>query len=360
MKYVVPIALISALFIQAAYSQKEIKRAMQKFPKVGAYEVLSGDFHIHTMHSDGKPTPAERVQEAWEYGYDVIAITDHGNYKSYNEAKPLADALGMTLIRGLESGMAGKEHLLLLNVPDNYQPLKSHSWDLERGEGKVYYQDELNKLKKMGAVVVYAHPHVGFNEVPNWGVENGIIVGLEVKNLSVGSGWNSINTHGTWCYPNGFKWALEKGIGVFANSDVHATRNNTGGYKSRTVTLLLAKNKSPKAVVDAIKNRRTIAWFDGMLWANESLMTTFMNDVVKAKQSVLDDGTAIVALQNLTPVTYKLTVMPSATGVEPLTLGAYESLLIKRTSAQQSIRIKWNNIYITPDENLINTYDLEI
>ena len=70
-----------------------------------------------------------------------------------------------------------------------------------------------------------------------------------------------------------------------------------------------------------------------------------MNDVVKVKQSILEDGTVIVTLQNLTPAAYKLTVMPSATGEEPLTLGAYESLLVKRTSAQQSIQIKWNNIY---------------
>ena len=46
-------------------------------PNIDGYVTLKGDFHIHTVFSDGTVWPTTRVQEAaWE-GLDVIAITDH-------------------------------------------------------------------------------------------------------------------------------------------------------------------------------------------------------------------------------------------------------------------------------------------
>ena len=45
-------------------------------PNIEGYRTLKGDFHVHTMFSDGTVWPTARVQEAiWE-GLDVLAITD--------------------------------------------------------------------------------------------------------------------------------------------------------------------------------------------------------------------------------------------------------------------------------------------
>lgn len=356
--------IISAVSMAAEYpippktEKAQIKRAMHSFPKVGKYEVLCGDFHIHTKYSDGKPSPVERVQEAWEYGYDVIAITDHGNFKAYAEAKPVADALGLLLIRGLETGMAGKEHLVALGVTADYKPIKPHAWDLTSGDGKVYYKDELNKLGKMGASVVYAHPHVGFEEVVRWGVDEGYIHGLEVKNTVVGSGWNTIQSHGTWCYPNGFKWAMDNGITVFANSDAHAVRADYGGMRERTVTLVLAKNRTNKAVMDAFRNHRTIAWFNGMLWGKESLLNDLMKSMIKVGQTIGADGTAWITIENMGPVSLQLSPLPATANQKPVSLGAYEKLLISRPAKAVNLEIKWDNIWINPDVNFQNLYRL--
>lgn len=46
-------------------------------PDTGGFKVLKGDFHIHTLFSDGDVMPADRVREAVQNGLDVIAITDH-------------------------------------------------------------------------------------------------------------------------------------------------------------------------------------------------------------------------------------------------------------------------------------------
>ena len=52
-------------------------------PNVNKYVVLKSDLHIHTIYSDGSVTPEYRVQEAWTDGLDVIAITDHVEYRKW-------------------------------------------------------------------------------------------------------------------------------------------------------------------------------------------------------------------------------------------------------------------------------------
>ena len=51
------------------------------FPKVNGKNVYKADFHIHTIYSDAEVTPDARVIEAWRDGLDVIAITDHMEYR---------------------------------------------------------------------------------------------------------------------------------------------------------------------------------------------------------------------------------------------------------------------------------------
>ncbi|MBR2858628.1 MAG: PHP domain-containing protein, partial [Alistipes sp.] len=50
-------------------------------PQVMGYNVYKADLHTHTIYSDGEMTPALRVNEAWCDGLDIIAITDHMEYR---------------------------------------------------------------------------------------------------------------------------------------------------------------------------------------------------------------------------------------------------------------------------------------
>jgi predicted metal-dependent phosphoesterase TrpH len=91
---------------------------------VDEFKVLKGDFHIHTLFSDGLVMPKDRITEAVDNGLDVIAITDHIEYRpylggnsassiklldrnddhnlSYDIAKPEADKQNLILVRGTE------------------------------------------------------------------------------------------------------------------------------------------------------------------------------------------------------------------------------------------------------------------
>ena len=337
-------------------AQAALKRPIHSFPRVGKYEVLCGDFHIHTIHSDGKPTPPERVLEAWEYGYDAIAITDHGNFRSYEQALPTAKSLGMILIRGLETGVAGKEHLVAIGVSEDYEPRNPHRWAEKEGEEQVFYQDQLPRIAKAGGIVIHAHPHVGFREPLRWGIEQGIIRGIEVKNAVVGSGWNTAESHGTWCYPWALEWAIEHNLAVFANSDAHAAR----GENKQPITLLFVEKRTDKGVLDAIRGRRTVAWFDGMLWGRESLLSDLILSVVQVRRTPDEDGGGWLRVANQGPVALKAVLQAECAPAGAVDIGPYEEVLVNCEDLPDTLTIRWENIWISPTENLCTSHDCRL
>lgn len=60
------------------------------------------DLHTHTTESDGSFTPEELMNEAARVGLSAIAITDHDSISGIKKAAPLANALGIELIPGVE------------------------------------------------------------------------------------------------------------------------------------------------------------------------------------------------------------------------------------------------------------------
>jgi len=331
------------------------KRPMHVFPRVGEYEVLCGDFHIHTPHSDGRLTGPERVLEAWRYGYDAIAITDHGNYKAYAEALPLAKSLGLILLRGLETGVHGKEHMVVIGISGDYGPRNPHHWAEKEGEERVFYQDQLRRIARDGGIVIQAHPHVGFREPLRWGIEQGIVRGVEVKNGVVGSGWATVETHGTWCYPWGFDWALEHNLAVFANSDTHAAR----GESDQPITLVFVKERTDKGVLDAVRGGRTVAWFNGMLWGRADLVSDLVQSLVNVRHTADENGSRWLRIENRGPVALKALLQAECTSDESIEIGPYEEALVNCDELQDTVSIRWENIWTSPKENLLTAHDCQ-
>ena len=54
-------------------------------PQVNGYNVYKADLHTHTICSDGRITPEQRVREAWQDGLDILAIADHMEYRRYEK-----------------------------------------------------------------------------------------------------------------------------------------------------------------------------------------------------------------------------------------------------------------------------------
>jgi len=316
------------------------------------YEVLRGDFHMHTTYSDGSLTPADRVVEAWRYGYDVIAITDHGTFAACEEARTVAEALGILLVRGMETGISGNEHYVALDFSADYEPRNPHNWSETAGQTQVFYRDQLRRLDEAGAFVLYAHPHVGLREPTLWGIDQAIIRGLEVKNDVVGLDWNTVESHGTWWYPFAFDWGGDHGLTLFANSDVHDARPDG----EHAVTLVLVKDRSVAGVMEALRAGRTLASFNNMLCAHEWVMDLLMSNMVKVGVTEAEDGTMFLRLDNAGPK--KLTAEFEGIPIGGVTLGAYQSMLVGLRRVPSAATISWKNLYTRPTANFASTHIL--
>ena len=60
------------------------------------------DLHIHSVYSDGTMTPAEIVADALRRGATGIAVCDHNVITGTLEARPIAEAAGLTYLPGVE------------------------------------------------------------------------------------------------------------------------------------------------------------------------------------------------------------------------------------------------------------------
>jgi len=87
-------------------------------PDVDGYKVLKGDFHIHTICSDGLSMPQDRVHEAVDNGLDVIAITDHTNCEPYAAYRDMLKMLSIKNRDGFDGEMIDRNLPYLLAKPE--------------------------------------------------------------------------------------------------------------------------------------------------------------------------------------------------------------------------------------------------
>lgn len=60
------------------------------------------DLHTHSTASDGLQTPSELVELAYQAGLTTIALTDHDTTNGLAEAQAAGEALGVTVLPGIE------------------------------------------------------------------------------------------------------------------------------------------------------------------------------------------------------------------------------------------------------------------
>lgn len=291
-------------------------------PQVNGYNVYKADLHSHTIFSDGKVTPEWRVEEAWQDGLDIVAITDHIENRPYvtrlpkylngvevqvqNEkeisvdlnasvrlAQDQARKLNMLLIPGAEISRPYKTvgHLNALFTTDN---------------NAIPAEDPLQALrnaKAQGALVQFNHPGTGrtsldLTEFEINAYKEGLIDGIEI-----------FNNNGF--YPKAIDRALEKGLYMSGNSDVHTTTDiaYSDATLSRNITLILAKEKTMEAVKDALVNRRTIAYGFDQIAGEESLIKDLFNACVTAEFVRLDSkGNTIFNLTNMSSLVFAASI----------------------------------------------------
>lgn len=274
--------------------------------QVNGYNVYKADLHAHTVYSDGSVTPQFRVKEAWRDGLDILAITDHIEYRpfegkiktylevkedktlnlniSVEEAKKEAEKWDIFIIPGSEITRSGSKigHFNALFTTDN---------------NKIYDEDPLKAIrnaKAQGAIVQHNHPgwvrtDINYTETEKAAYDEGLIDGVEVMNDYE-------------FYPGIVDRVRERNLFIAANTDIHtSTAESFNAHEyTRPMTLIFASERTEAGIREALESCRTLAFGFNTICGSEQLLKDFFAASIMVRK--ISDGRYM--LTNMTSVPY--------------------------------------------------------
>lgn len=301
---------VAALAYQS-FAHEPVTRARTEvnFPDIPGFVTLKGDFHVHTVFSDGLVWPSVRTDEAWREGLDAIAITDHIEYqphkadlstnhnRSFEIARDASKDLGVIVVKGSEITRKMPPGHLNAIFLTNSLPLAVTNW-----------HDAVKAAHDQGAFIFWNHP--GWerqitNGVVRWYpehtqmLEEGLLQGIEVVNSRE-------------YYPEAHRWAMEKKLTMLSNSDIHNPLNldyhvHSGDH--RPLTLIFAKERSAAAIKQALLARRTAVYSGDKLIGDEQFLRPLFErslEISKATLEIKAKGKALLHIRNNSDLDYEL------------------------------------------------------
>jgi hypothetical protein len=201
-----------------------------------------GDCHLHTVHSDGKRTPAETAAAAREAGLDFITTTEHNTTSGHGAWAGLWDE-DFLILCGEEITTRNGHVLALGTDPGTFVDWRYRARD-------DAFSRYAGRIRQAGGLVVPAHPNCPFVGCQwKFGYEDADAV--EVWNgpwttddeLAVATWDNMLVTP-----PSGRGW-----LPAMGNSDAHAEPQKVGLPQ----TVVHADDLSRKALLDGIRAGRS-------------------------------------------------------------------------------------------------------
>ncbi|MDR0473284.1 MAG: CehA/McbA family metallohydrolase [Treponema sp.] len=318
-------------------------------PNLNGYVTLKCDFHTHTVFSDGTVWPTVRIDEAYREGLDAIAITDHieswsrpfrndvvgSHNRSYEIAQAAARSRGIILVRGSE-------------ITRNMPPGHFNAIFLTDADAldKPNYMDVFRAAQAQNAFIFWNHPQWESQQPDTtlwWPehtqlLEQGMMHGIEVVNGAYS--------------PEAHSWCLEKKLTMFGNSDVHEPMQAFSFGNHRTMTLVFARSKTPEAIYEALKERRTAVYHNEYIIGEEIYLKELFESAVEI--SVVKTGnTARITFKNKSDLVFN---MKEASHDERLTyLRNYYNLYPYKIQPQstQSITVRLNDGIEGGDVNFV-------
>lgn len=349
---------------------REILREEFVLPEVNGYKVLKSDLHSHTIYSDGSVTPEYRVREAWVDGLDVLAITEHIEYRPW-EGKMISYLKGY--FPGEPNKAAANTILADLNVSNNAAIAAASGYgitiipgaEITRDQHKIGHYNALfvkdvntiydpdpavsmKKAREQGALIMHNHPgwirkNVDIIEFEKKVYDEGLIDGIEIMN-------------GSEFYPPIVSRAKDKKFFMAANTDIHGTTTMdyvAQGHR-RNMTFILAKDNTLPAIKEALKARRTLAYSFGTLAGEEQLIKDFFMACVKFETFKVDkNGKRTMRMINNTSMNFILRFGGNPVELRPFTSRnvsvakdkeltfTVENLWIPGDAKHPTIKLKW-------------------
>lgn len=387
-------ALVAAMSVSAQYYQdienKDMLRIRQprtlqrkhiNLPSIDGYTPYKADLHTHTVFSDGHLSMEGRVRDAWADGIDVMAVTEHLEYRPHENTF-------VKYLRGYTNGVNAKNTNLVsknrpasaadINVDFNY-PIKvarivaqkyemtiipgieitrrdgeaSHYNALFTTDNNAIYAPEtiesIRNAKKQGALVMHNHPGWTHKDMKITKYEKkvydaGLLDGIEIMN-------------GAEFYPQAIERAKKYNLFMTSTTDIHYSSNEKyGNYgELRNMTIIYAKDKSLESLREAIEAHRTLAFSYGTLAGDEELLRKFFEASVSARKvHQYSGGRVEVLFTNTSSVDWLL----ACEGQKMMELKGNSSILVRIDPSKSKSQFTVLNTWYGENKHLV--YDFKL
>ena len=338
-------------------------------PDIPGYRTLKGDFHLHTVFSDGNVWPTVHVQDAWRDGLDVVALTEHLEYhphqkdvtvddaRSFAIAKPLADQLGIILVPGVEITKPDPPKAPPV-LPDGSLHFNAlFVTDVKTLHVPDDHMEALRRARAQNAFVFWNHPRFRvprarwFPQVAR-AFDDGLFQGMELVN-------------GPDFYDEAYPWIGERRLTILANSDAHDPLPPRTARRRRPITLLFAKTADLDGVRDALISRRTAAWMGDDVWGAEEHLQALWHAAIVVETPALArkaGAAALLRVRNTSAIPMKIAVRsapPWLVLIPPLQFDAGSLTVIRpgfnappAGEHRIELELEVQNMHVAPGRNL--------
>jgi hypothetical protein len=343
-------------------------------PDILNYKTLVCDFHMHTVFSDGNVWPTIRVQEAWREGLHALSITDHLEYlphkddvkpdhnRSFEIARPAADAAHLTIIRGAE--------ITRDMPPGHFNAIFLKDAALLR---KDLWRDAFKAAVDQQAFIFWNHPGWRGQQpdgVARWYEEHtelfekGWLHGIEVVNEKE-------------YYPEAHRWCLEKDLTMLGNSDIHAPIQMEYEFhkgEHRPMTLVFAQENSEEALKEALFAGRTAVYFGNTLIGKATYLKPIFDRSIEIEINdirITGKGSAYIGIHNHSQIDFELVADGKNDNLsypDQLTLWGGRTTLCSisaksdqiRGQREETLNFTVKNLKITPEGGLPVALKLQV
>jgi hypothetical protein len=278
-------------------------------------QILPVDLHTHSVFSDGNVWPSIRVEEAEKDGLAAMAVTEHVEYQPHAADIPHPDRNRAFAI----AQAASKKDVLIINGAEITRSMPP-------GHVNAIFLRDVNAIKvedaeasiraanSQGAFVFWNHPYWTAQRPDGIALlepmHRRLIVAGQLHGIEVANGADYSEA--------ALRIALDNNLAILGASDVHGLIDWDFDHKAgehRTVTLVLAKARTGEAIQEALKARRTVAWYRDMLIGRPREVEEVLRSSLSLSVEGLVEKSKLVKvkIRNASSVRYMLRVKPPTT-----------------------------------------------
>jgi hypothetical protein len=211
--------------------ERPAARERRNIPGVEGLHWYAGDFHCHTLHSDGTLTVPELAHLACGQGLDFVAVTDHNTVSHHPELPAVGARYGISLLPGQE----------VTRDEGHANVFGDTGWVDFREEPDSWYAH----ARTHGGVMSLNHPLSGDCA---WRLP----LTDRPRHAEL---WHSSWLDRRWGAPLSWARAWRPDVIAIGGSDFH--RHGSDGTPGSPTTWLLAEDDSPDALLAALAAGRT-------------------------------------------------------------------------------------------------------